>query len=142
MLTVSRFQLGDRNEKTEVSLLSHSRENQCKRAVRSRRGRAFFLASLPELFSKIEIGLRNFVWVSGADMSFRRLPGPVEQSPQFRRRILTDACTGFVQRKLDKLEAPPETFLRAEASYRGIKDEQLVTKAEAVPGGLVIRSQA
>ena len=39
---------------------------------------AFFLASLPELLGKIQMGLGNFALAGDADMSFQRLPGLVK----------------------------------------------------------------
>jgi hypothetical protein len=53
-------------------------------------------ANLPKLFGKIQIGLGNFALVGGAHMSFQRLRRLVEQSLQFRGRILTDALAGLI----------------------------------------------
>lgn len=89
-----------------VALPTQSRQNQCQRAVVVRCRPAFFLASLPELFGKIQIGLGNFALAGAADMSFQRLPGLVEQFLQLRRGIPAHALTDVVDCKLDDFAAP------------------------------------
>ena len=75
-------------------------------------------------------------------MTFQGLLRLVEQSPGFSRRTMTDALAELVHRKLEKLEAPVETFCRPKIGHRRIKRQQFAANLKVLAGCSAVGRQA